>query len=501
MRTILILSLLPSVLRSQEAGDIVPLSFIHWNDFHAANVPYEIKPSAQDTFKPYRVGGSAVLKAYVDSLRTVLPNPLAVYGGDDFQGSPISGLTRGRSQIDLLGMIRPDILTVGNHEFDYSDSVLEKHLSASSLDFICSNVYSRATDTTLVRPFVVRSVGGLRVAFIGGMTNELYRVSFVGNLTRIRLKPINEAIRSNLEFIRRRHGPIDLFVAVTHNGLDRDSLLAVDVPELDVIIGGHSHTVMRRASKVGKTLIVQAGSRGRYVGQLELMYSVRSKRIASYSYRLIETRVDRIRPDSLVAATVDSLEAMVGRSLNDVIGELHVDWKIPWRKESNLGSWEADVFREFAGTDIGLMNTGGLRKELQAGPIRLRDVWEMNPFGNSLVTLSVSGSEVVDMLTHSLNHAESLTQIGGIRYEARRDSGRYRIVRCTVGGKEIDPGRTYTVVMNNYMASHLRDFFGLDPERHPIEELGVLDRDVLIDTIRKQRVVGQPADQRIKFLD
>lgn len=481
-----------------KAQDDVKITFLHWNDFHSANAPYEIKPRKNDSFQPYSVGGAAFVKAYLDSLRRVHAHPVAVYAGDELQGSPICSITKGASQIPILRQIQPDVLTIGNHEFDYSDTMFLRLIRDAGLQFTSANLYWKHNDSFLVSPFVLDTVGGVSVAFIGGMTDELPRVTFPRNIAHIYQTPIVESIRRTVRELRDRRIDPDLLVAVAHNGLDNDSVLAAEVPELDIIIGGHSHTPMFHESRIGKTLIVQAGSRGRYVGELQIAFSRSAGRITGHTYKLIETRNAGVRPDSVLDAMVREQETVVGKELGEVIGRLEVDWRVPFvKQESNLGSFEADVFREFAGADIGLMNTGGLRKELVAGPITLRDIWEINPFSNTLVSIAVRGRDIVPMITHALNHAESLTQIGGLRYRARREGDQYVLLEATVNGHPIDAERSYTVVMNNYMASHLSGMFGLDPELHPVQDFGVSDKDVIIEAIRKRGTINQPVDGRI----
>lgn len=497
MKHFWILFTLTVALPSAHAQDEVPITFLHWNDFHSANAPYQIKPRARESFEPYWVGGVAYLKGFLDSLKKTHPNSVTVFAGDEWQGSPVCSITKGWSQVPILQRIRPDVLTIGNHEFDYSDTLFYRFTHDAGLNYTSSNLFWKSNDSYFVRPFIIDTVGGLTIAFMGGMTDELPRVSFAKNIDRIYATPIVTGIRQAMAQVKARGYVPDLWVAVSHNGLDEDSVLAREIPELDVIIGGHSHTPMFHESRIGKTVIVQAGSRGRYVGELSVMYSKSRRELAVRSYKLIETR-HTVTPDTMLERVVREQELVVGKELGEVIGQLTVDWRVPYQKrESNLGSFEADVIREFAGADIALLNTGGLRKELAAGPITLRDVWEINPFNNSVVSLKVKGSDVIPMMTFALNNAESLTQISGLRYRARKQGAAYSIVEATVGGKPIEAGRYYLVVMNNYMASHLSDMFGLDPALHPVSDFGVSDKDVVIEGIRARKVISQGMDGRI----
>lgn len=478
--------------------DSVDLTFIHWNDFHAANSPFEIKPSKQDTFKAYYVSGAAYFKGYIDSLKRVNRNPVTVFAGDEFQGSPISGITRGQSQMDIITKIKTDVLTLGNHEFDYSDERVYDLISKTDLNYISANVFSKKTDTTLVKPYFIMEKAGLIIAFIGGMTDEFLDVSLPTNLKNTYQKKIIPTLRNTVNVIKSKGIKPDLWIAVTHNGVEEDKQLAKEVPDFDVIIGGHSHTYLPVEEHVGKTIIVQAGSKGRYIGELKINYSHKNNSISKFSYKLIETRNSNITPDKELAEIVRKQEDFVGKSLDEVIGELKVDWKIPLTGESNLGSFETDAFREKAGTDIAFTNNGGLRKEMIAGPIKVKDIWEINPFNNILVTTNVKGNEIPGMIKYTFEKAESFNQVSGLKIRAKKLATRkYEFLEILVNGKAIENEKTYSVVMNNYMGLQMKRIFGLDPETHPLTYLDAIDKDVVIEKIRKIKVVDQDVDGRI----
>lgn len=487
---------------SQNEKTETEITFIHWNDFHATNVPFLVKPTAQDTFKPYFVSGAAFFKGYLDSLSRVNPNPVTVFAGDEFQGSPISGMTRGQSQMDIVEYVKTDVLTLGNHEFDYSDTRLLDLVRKSGLNYISANVYTLPDHQLMVKPYDIRMVGDVRVAFIGGMTDELFDVSLPFNLTHTHHTPIIESIKKYVEEIKASGEKIDLFVAVTHNGVDEDKLLAQAIPDLDIIIGGHSHTFLHKEEKAGNTIIVQTGYRGRYVGELKVLYSHREKKMKQYSYKLVETRNDKITPDAYLLDVVGKQEEFVGKSLDEVIGELKTDWLINESGECNLGNFEADVIREFAGTDIALVNTGGLRKELMKGPIKIRDIWEINPFNNTVVTISVKGSELWKIAEFSLNKAESFNQISGFRLKAKKFGKRnHQLLDLTINGKPVDPEKQYTIALNNYMGLQMKRVLGLDPTKYPLTYIDAVDKDVIIEAVKKLKVIDQKIDGRIEIVE
>ncbi len=492
--------LLLFLISCSSARETVDFTLIHWNDFHAANVPYEIRKSKSPNENLYRVGGSAYLKAYLDSLRRVHPNPILVFAGDDFQGSPISGFTRGQSQIDLMVRLGPDVLTPGNHEFDYGEYHLMEMLSKTRLNYISANLYRKNADTTIFPPYWIRTVDGVTIAFIGGTTDELDRLCLPINIAELYTKPLKQELRRTVDALKKSHPDIAVWIAVTHAGFEVDTALARQIPEFDLIIGSHTHTILSHAVTIGKTHIVQAGSRGRFVGEVRMQYNKKAKRLESINCKLIETINAGITPDSAVAAVVEKQESILGKQLDQVIGELKVDWKLPRDfRESAIGNFETDRFREYFNADIAFMNNGGFRRELPAGPVRLRDIWEINPFNNSMVGIYVTGDQIVPMLEYALKNSESSLQASGIRYTVRRNgSNDYRVTEITVNGQPIEAGRRYHVVMNNYMGMHLENIFGLSKENHELNDYGISDRDIIIDAIQKIKVIDQGLDGRVR---
>jgi 2',3'-cyclic-nucleotide 2'-phosphodiesterase (5'-nucleotidase family) len=189
-------------------------------------------------------------------------------------------------------------------------------------------------------------------------------------------------------------------------------------------------------------------------------------------------------------------ESLVEQDLNTVIGTLAADWRTSFDEESNTGNWEADVFREFAGTDIGLVNSGGLRKSMFAGTITKRDIWEMNPFGNTLVTFTLSGRQLLQMLEWQASKKGELMQISGLRYNYDPDApdGK-KVIEATTNGRGVDTQRSYTAVTNNFVAGHAKQLLGIEPGT--ITDLYAIDRDVLIDYVLRHGTISSTVEGRI----
>jgi 2',3'-cyclic-nucleotide 2'-phosphodiesterase (5'-nucleotidase family) len=284
-------------------------------------------------------------------------------------------------------------------------------------------------------------------------------------------------------------------------GVDQDTLLAARRSDIDVIVGGHTHTALATPIRKGRAIIVQAGSRGRYLGRLDLDIDLDADSVLSYGGQLIETVAGRARPDSATAAQVAAFEEVVNAKLGERIGTLRTDWD---RKEGapveiNIGNFASDVTRQAAGADIAFQNVGGIRKDLAAGPITVRDIWEIHPFGNTIVTFAVRGDVLRRMIEWQCSvRGRDFAQVSGMSYvyDSSRPAGT-RLCEVSVGGRAIADSTMYTVATNNYIGAHVKEFFGLEPGSAEVRDTGIVDRDAVIAHIRATPVIDSRIEGRI----
>ncbi len=468
------------------------IKIIHWNDFHAQNTTRTLRKEG----KPYRVGGSAILKGYIDSLRNLAPDrSLVLFAGDDFQGTPVSTFTKGRSQVILMNEIQPDAVVPGNHEFDYGKDNFISLLSETKYDVICANLVVSKTGEPLFPPYKVVQRGGLKIVIIGLITTDLPLVSIPENIEGLEAKDYSIVLSKYLPEIKAKEKP-DAIIVLSHIGLLNkldyvdDLTLSRIYPEIVAFIGGHSHTPLFEPIRKGGGVIVQAGSRGQYVGELELVIDPVGDSLVSFSGKLIETYADSITPDARVQAIVDSMEAPMKKMMDEQIGTLKADWKSKFGESTNIGTWQTDVMREELKVDIAIQNSGGIRKSLNAGPIRIRDMWEISPFGNAFVVFGITGKELRGMLEWQIDGRGEFCDMSGVvcKYNGNLPYGK-RIKEITVGGKPLDEEKVYVVATNNYAAAQLGALFGLQREVK-INGTPFVDHDFFIEAVKKRKVIS-----------
>lgn len=490
----------PSAKLTQQSST-ASFTILHWNDFHAQNVPMKItRKTVSGSDTTYYVGGTATLLGYIDSLRQGRSDIALLNAGDDFQGTPISSITYGRSQIELMNIISPDAMTLGNHEFDYGIDSLRVNIGRAQYPIVCANVFDSVASTTLVPPYTVVSVAGVKLGVIG-LTPPDLEILIIKNILRgFPLIDVNHALDDAIKELRIKHQP-DLVVVLSHMGLDKDTALAARRNDIDVIVGGHTHTAIFTPIKKNRTIIVQAGSRGQYLGKLDLLLDLTGDSVVSYSGKLVETRVDAVTPNPVAAAKVQELESMVDVALNEVIGMLVAPWdrKAGRAEESNIGNWECDVVRLVASTDIAFLNSAGIRKNLDVGPIKGRDIWEINPFGNTLVTFKVQGKKLREVMEfHTGVSGREFLQVSGLKYvyDSSKPKGE-RLISLEVGGNPVVDTAWYSISTNNYVASHLPTFLGIEPASVELHDTGIIDRDAFVEHIRKSKTISATVEGRI----
>lgn len=507
-KILFVLLFISSVCFSQESSDpnIKDVTILHWNDFHSRNLPYRV--TKKDTDSTYYVGGAGSMLGYLNKYRT--PNSLILNGGDDFQGTPISSLTRGKSQIELLNLYGLDAFVVGNHEFDYGELHLDSVLHEANFDVLSANVYLKSLQRTIGKPWVTKTVNGVKFGIIGLTALDLMTLTVPKNVTDVQMLNTDSLINEGIKFCKDEK--CNVIVLLTHIGLDNDKKLAEKFyKDVDIIVGAHSHTALFKPTIKNNVFIVQAGSYARYLGKLDLKIDVSKDTVISGYGKLIETVLDSNTFDLAAGQKVESMVNGIQKDLLKVIGTLKKDWFSSYKMESNLGQWQADAMRSRFQTDLSVLNAGGIRKSLPKGDITINDMWEINPFGNTVVIIKLSGKAVKQMFKNNLRtYVKEMDELGSsdlsivsglkVEYDGKKvlaGDDDFIISIKTADGKDIDDNKIYTISTNNYLGGQFKKYYGDVGEEIILEDTNVVDRDVMIDAVIAQKVIEGSVENRL----
>jgi len=436
----------------QEGDGPWNLTLFHVNDIHAAFLP---EPARwRDDHAP--VGGLVALASRLAEERRTAPASLLLDAGDFMTGNPVCDMVvdgvAGGGLIDMLNLVGFDADVVGNHDFDKGRANARKLADRADFPVMALDIVDEQGEPAFpARPPILHR-GGLDIGVIGVSCADLFDVTADVRVAGLRLLDQEEVVR---RWARELDPETDLLVLITHNGVDRDTVLARRLAGsgIDVIVGGHSHTRIEPPLLIGEILVVQAGSKLKNLGRLDLR--VEDDRVVAYRGRLIPLLAEGAHADPGLERLVAHYAARVDSEYGRPIGTLAVPWRRDRRAESNVGDWLCDRLREAAGADVALLNSGTIRRSLDPGPVTKLDIYRMLPFENTLVTFRATGKQLQHILLTNARAAESdhhgILQVSGLRYAYTVRGGEVELLEVTVGGQPLDPARVYTVACPDYV--------------------------------------------------
>jgi 5'-nucleotidase / UDP-sugar diphosphatase len=291
----------------------------------------------------------------------------------------------------------------------------------------------------------------------------------------------------------------DLIVVLSHLGIDNDRELAQSVKGVDLIIGGHSHSRLEVPERDNGVLIVQTGSNCRNLGRIDL--TIAGDSIMAYDGKLIPLFTKDINPDPSLAAFADTFKTEIDKEYAVVIAQLKQPWETQYRAESNIGDWLTEAMRNHLRTDVAFLNSGGIRKNLEAGPVRKKDIFEILPFDNKLVTFTLTGAELLRIAEKNVglesNSYQGSLQIAGLTYCWSGDSTSFKVVDARVNGVPLEPTKTYNVGSIDYVAhSNADKYFGFEPQHLHDTEEGLTQ--AVLDEVTRAGVIDSKIEGRIK---
>jgi len=500
-------ALSPDPLRAEQT-----LTILHTSEHHGQILPIERRGEP-------KVGGMAARATVIEQVRRETPALLLVDSGDILIGTAMSSFFRGEPDIKAMNLMGYHAMAVGNHEFDFGVDHLRRLREQAQFPFLCSNITGKTTDLPC-QPSVLLRVGDVTVGLISLLGRKNFPDTFnreVANLLEFH-DPIATA-RELSRTLKTTQGA-DVVVAVTHQEDDEDLALLAGAPELDVVIGGHTPGFDGLRTRDGPAPIEEAANpgpvfvkthrQGRTVGRLDLTMAkpavpggaVTITRARAHNLPVTEA----VQGEPRVAALIEEFSrkmavegaVVIGRSLVTLHGEM-----TPVRtRETNLGNLLTDLVRAEFGTEVAVINSGQIRDSIPAGPVDLQRVLRVLPFNSSLVTFTVSGSQLLTALENSAGRLPTadgrFLQVSGlrVRFDAAAPAGS-RVRAVTVGDRPLEPARRYSVATDAFLADG-GDGYTVFAAAEDRSERQVPLRDLLIAAL-KARPLRASEEGRIQF--
>ncbi|MGM7703021.1 5'-nucleotidase C-terminal domain-containing protein [Pseudalkalibacillus sp. Hm43] len=487
-------------------GDLIKVQLLGLNDLHG-----KIDVTKRDGDQSY--GRIDYLATYLKEREATNPNTLTVHAGDMVgASSPVSALLQDEPTVELMEAVGFDVGVAGNHEFDEGVDEMLRLVNGGThpdgladydgMDFplLGANVEYKDTGENVLDPYKIFEIGGTKIGFIGVVTEDTPSMVIPDGIQNVRFTDEAEAVNQYVPELQAQG--VEAIVVLAHEPVDMNGDVATgEAAELannindavDVIFAGHNHVKVNTV--VDNKLIVQSWEYGMAFSDVDLEIDPVTHDIVKKSAEIVDVVQNGVTPDAEVTAQLDEYLDIVGPKLSEVVGEAAIAIEGGYSEkglvgDNALGNLIAEGMRTEMSADFALMNGGGIRDDLDAGEITWGELYNIQPFGNTLVKIELTGEDVRHVLNTQFHptYGPDLS-IAGFRYTWNEETNEV-VDLYLPDGTEVDPAATYTVVVNSYMYPHGTDRYRLDElGANPVQ--GPTDLDATVDYIES---FGEPIE-------
>ncbi|MBX2816780.1 MAG: bifunctional metallophosphatase/5'-nucleotidase [Saprospiraceae bacterium] len=385
--------------------------------------------------------------------------------GDIYTGA-LSAATEGKLPFDIYSTVGYDAMAVGNHEFEYGWESLRSTAQRARFPFLNANIFYEGTDIPFARSHAILEKDGFRIGVIGIMGIEAFH-NTIHPKHRAGLE-VHDPVPIVQSLVNQLRPEVDLVVLLTHQnksapmqsdkeidpevqrGFDEDYALAGAVEGIDILFGGHSDHGLWQPVQHPRTntWIGLTFGQGKHLGYMKLRLDANGK-VHLVNGKLLPVDADRLPPDQAIEELIQTARA-AHPSLTKVIGRCAETGYRNYYRESNLGLFISDVLKEASGADIGWMNPGSFRADLDVGPITVEEIKNIYPFVDKWHKVEVPGKVLWEMLHYSLELHFGLAQLAGVTltYDANKD-----LKEVQINGQPLDPDRMYSLTSSSYLTN------------------------------------------------
>lgn len=419
------------------SGEIRSLTILHINDLHARMMPLE-----------NRHGGFAYLAAAIQRERAGCNDCILLNAGDVAQGTPVSTIFHGLPIFEVANLLGIDVGTLGNHDFDYGWMQAKKFMSTAKYPIVSANVVNREGQLFAAKPYLILKVNGLRVAVIGAMTDDLKTLTTPNLLEQWHTTPVIETARKYATELKSQS---DLIILLGHITPQEELKFLAGATEIPVLVTGHAHNGLPQPLTQDSRVLVRVKGYAEELGRLELKVDTEKKAPVSYTWKHILIDSANTTPDPTVAAAVKHWEEEVSARVDK---PLAVSARA-FDKREVKGLIE-QAMRTQTGADFAFMNLGGVRDIVPKGQLMVRNIWDIMPFDNRVVTGTFKGRDLPAVV---------------------------------LGERKVEPDRDYTLAVTDFTAANQASQENLRTTGLQFPNDNGLLRDVLLDWFRKKKII------------
>ncbi len=457
------------------------VTILHTNDIHA------------------QIDDFAKLAAYKKKAEEESDIFFYVDAGDIFSGNPVVDMNDGEPIVELLNLVGLDLIGIGNHEYDYGVEALNERIEQANFPFLSANTEVTTSKYKQPKPYWTTEKDGVTFGFIA--LTQAPPATAPKNIEGIEFHSYKETIEKYAHELKG----VDVLIGVNHIGLNEDRKLAEEFDIFDAIIGGHSHTEMKKEEVINDTTIVQTGSHLNNVGNMTITLG-EDNNVESIDWTL-QPIEDLTEKDDNIQQSIDKYNAQMEDQLTQEIGETKaLNRGARYERDTSLGNFWTDALRRVVdNSDIAVTNNGGIRADIPAGMLTYGDIYKVEPFGNEVMVIEMTGDAILDVLEYSYTRDDRNQidlQTSGLEYVINTDIyGALDHIEATVDGQTIDENETYTVVVPDYIGT---GGSGYDFKGEVITGKAGLMTDAMIDyaeaLIQRDGIIDVVAENRIEIV-
>jgi 2',3'-cyclic-nucleotide 2'-phosphodiesterase (5'-nucleotidase family) len=481
------------------------ITILHTNDMHAQVEPHNPETMIMETDSVKQKGGFTYLSSAVNEIRDKNPDgTLLLDAGDLLTGSPLADLNNSEPMVSCMNEMGYDAMTIGNHDFFQKLELLKEREEKAEFPFLSANLVDGAGGKNPIQAesYIIRDINGLNVG-IFGLTKENSSASLDFQERKlIELEPAADTAEKIIPEMRKDGA--DVIVALTHLGIDGDRKLAEEVDDIDVIVGGHTHTELKQHETVNDTIIVQAGEHQNNLGvlNLEIITNEDGIKINNAESALVPIDGKSFQRDPVIDDIIDDYKDKLEPYLQEVIGKTDVGLEClnhnVCDRETNLANFVTDTVREHTGADICLMSPVYFSQPVEAGEVKTEHLHVMHPWYDNMSTVKMTGETIMDIAEKGVARDVLGVSPSGIRikYDSQKEPGERLLEVSTNDGSIIDPEKEYTVVTKDFLldSSEYSGEYKNYSDRKPVKESIY---EILIDRFKSGKKISPETDERI----
>lgn len=441
-------------------------TILHSNDMHGDFLA-EIKEGKKEL-----IGGISLLSGYINKVRREEENVLYVVADDMLQGSLIDSEWKGLSTIETMNWLSPDVVTLGNHEIDYGLPHLLFLEKVANFPIVNANLYIKKNNKRLMRPYIIIKKAGFDILFTGIITEKIIDAIKQDQLIGTFVDLSEGSAEVGKICNAYKNDDIDLTIILTHIGYESDiELTKLLKPEwgVDMIIGGHSHTILAKPAKVNNVLIAQAGVGTDQIGRFDIVVDDDTNSIVDYQWQLIPIN-NKIAPrDKQLEEYINSYKNVVDTKYSALICKLACQLTHPKREiETSLGNYIADAFAERAQCDVMLVGSGSIRVKKLGPAVTLKDFLACFPYDDTLTRFTIKGHQLRRIFSHIMrkenrNSEGECYQVYS-KVRAVYDDKKGKLISLKIEENEVEKDKEYTLCMQNYHYANCQNYLNISSE-------------------------------------